>query len=198
MKNNIYNLTLTALMAAILCIVGPWIIPIGVIPISLTNMAVYLTIILLDKKNAMISVALYLLIGFVGLPVFSGFSGGAGKVFGPTGGYLLGYLVLTKIAGSVLMICEEKTKKKDEISGEGAENKKQNVKDRVRRQIFALVLGTLGLYLFGTLWLMFQSKLGFLAAVSVGVIPFVVFDVMKIVVAVFLGNEVKKRMRDIV
>ena len=185
-------------MAAVLCIVGPWIIPIGVIPISLTNMAVYLTIILLDKRNAMISVLLYLLIGFIGLPVFSGFGGGAGKLFGPTGGYLLGYLVLTKLAGSVLMIGEKEANKKNGITRESAGSKSQNVKTRIQRQIVALVLGTLGLYLFGTLWLMLQSNLGFFTAVSVGVIPFVVFDAIKIVVAVFLGNEVKKRMRDIV
>ena len=101
-KSNIQNLTLTALVAAILCVIGPLVIPIGMIPMSLTNMVIYLAIILLDKKRATISVVIYLLIGFVGLPVFAGFTGGVGKLLGPTGGYLIGYLVLSWIAGKVL------------------------------------------------------------------------------------------------
>ena len=172
MKNiKTQNLTLIALMAAILCIIGPFVIPIGMVPMSLTNMVIYLTIILLDKKRATISVAVYLLIGFVGLPVFAGFTGGAGKLLGPTGGYLLGYLVLSLVAGTIL-------------------EKIEKVK------ILALSIGTIGLYLIGTMWLMFQSKLSFMSALTVGVLPFVVFDVIKIVVAVVLGNSIRKRMHN--
>lgn len=164
-------------MAAILCIAGPIVIPVGMVPMSFANMAIYLTIILLDKKKATISVAVYLLIGLVGLPVFSGFAGGAGKLFGPTGGYLLGYLVLSWIAGRVLEVLER-----------SKEMKKSS------KQILALCIGTLGLYFVGTLWLMVQSNLTFSGALSVGVLPFVVFDVVKIVAAVILGNSIKKRI----
>ena len=169
MKNKVQNLTLTALMAAVLCIIGPFVIPIGMVPMSLTNMVIYLTVLLLDKKRATISVAIYLMIGFIGLPVFAGFIGGAGKLLGPTGGYLIGYLVLSWIAGTILEKLE-KTK------------------------ILALSIGTVGLYLVGTIWLMFQSKLNLMAALSVGVFPFVVFDVLKIVIAVILDNSIKKRI----
>ena len=102
MKYNIQNLTITALMAAIICIMGPVVIPIGMVPMSFANFAIYLTVLLLDKKKAVLSVGIYLLIGFVGLPVFAGFIGGAGKIFGPTGGYLVGYLVMTWISGSIM------------------------------------------------------------------------------------------------
>ena len=132
-------------------------------------MAIYLTIILLDKKRATISVAVYLLIGFVGLPVFSGFTGGAGKLLGPTGGYLIGYLALSWVAGTVLERLE-------------------------RSMILALSIGTVGLYLVGTLWLMFQSKLDFVTALSIGVLPFIIFDIVKIIAAVMLGNSIKKRI----
>lgn len=193
MKNSIQNLTLTALMAAVLCIMGPIVIPIGVVPMSLANMAIYLTIILLDKKKATISVAVYLLIGFVGLPVFSGFTGGGGKLFGPTGGYLIGYLVLGWISGTVL----EKMFPKDK----GMQDKK--TKDRIERfskksrtgkEILALTAGTVCLYLFGTLWLMIQNNLTFSAALSVGVFPFLIFDAVKIVLAVSIGDSIKKRI----
>lgn len=170
MKNKIQNLTHTALMAAFLCIAGPVVIPIGMVPMSFANMAIYLIIILLDKKRATISVAIYLLIGLVGLPVFAGFTGGMGKLLGPTGGYLIGYLVLSLIAGTVMEKC--------------------------KFSFIALVIGTISLYLIGTLWLMFQSKLDFITALSVGVLPFVIFDVIKMVLAVILGNSIKKRIHN--
>ena len=176
MKNNIQNLTLTALMAAILCIMGPIVIPLGIVPMSLTNMAIYLTIILLDKKRAFVSIAIYLLIGFVGIPVFSGFSAGVGKLFGPTGGYLIGYLVLSFLGGSLL------------------EKGKCREKGKLFNQIVALSVGTLGLYFVGTAWLMYQSKLNLMTALSVGVFPFVFFDIVKIVLAISIGNSIKKRI----
>ena len=174
--NKIQNLTLTALMAAILCIMGPIVIPIGMVPMSLANMAIYLAIILLDKKRATISVALYLLIGLVGIPVFAGFSSGAGKLFGPTGGYLIGYLALSFIGGSLL--------EKGKCQG----NKK------VLNQFFVLSVGTIGLYLVGTVWLMYQSKLNLITALSVGVFPFVLFDIIKIFLSISIGNTIKKRI----
>ena len=183
-KSNIQNLTLTALVAAILCVIGPLVIPIGMIPMSLTNMVIYLAIILLDKKRATISVVIYLLIGFVGLPVFAGFAGGVGKLFGPTGGYLIGYLALSWIAGEIL----------EHIDGKylWIKNQKQ-IKNL--GQMIALIIGTISLYIVGTLWLMIQSKLNFISALSIGVLPFVAFDVLKIVAAVILGKSIKKRIQ---
>lgn len=174
--NKIQRLTITALMAAVLCVMGPIVIPIGMVPLSFANMAIYLAIILLDKKKALISTAVYLLIGFVGIPVYSGFSAGAGKLFGPTGGYLIGYLVLSFLGGSFL------------------ENVKYQGKQKVWYQILALSIGTIGLYLVGTLWLMYQSKLNLMTALSVGVFPFLIFDIIKILLAIGIGNSIKKRL----
>lgn len=193
MKNNIQNLTLTALMAAILCIMGPIVIPIGMVPMSFANMVIYLTIILLDKKRATISVALYLLIGFVGIPVFSGFAGGAGKLFGPTGGYLIGYLVLSWIAGTVLEILN-KTNDENKISISPSNKVKSVEKNINYEQMLALAVGNISLYLVGTMWLMIQSKLTFVTALSVGVLPFAIFDVIKIILAISIGNSIKKRI----
>lgn len=193
MKNRIQNLTSTALMAGILCIVGPVMIPIGIIPISLTNMVVYLVVLLLDKKKATISVALYLLIGFIGIPVFAGFSGGVGKLFGPTGGYLLGYPALSWISGILL----EKFSQKDkgELNKKTEQRKEKIGKGiKIGKEMLALATGTLCLYLLGTFWLVLQSNMTFTAALSVGVVPFIVFDVIKIIAAVSVGNSIKKRI----
>ena len=83
-------LTTTAIMTAVMCILGPLSIPIGPVPITLTNLAIYLAMYILGTKRGSAAVCLYLLIGLAGLPVFSGFTGGPGKLLGPTGGYLIG------------------------------------------------------------------------------------------------------------
>ena len=99
---NTYAMAVTALMTAVTCILAPLSIPIGPVPISLTNFAIYLSLYLLDWKKGTISYILYLLLGLVGLPVFSGFTGGIGKLAGPTGGYIIGFIPMAIIAGIVI------------------------------------------------------------------------------------------------
>ena len=86
-KNMTADMTVTALMTAITCILGPFSLPIPIspVPISLTNLVIYFMAYILGAKKALWACALYLLLGAVGLPVFSGFSGGLGKLLGPTG-----------------------------------------------------------------------------------------------------------------
>ena len=98
------TLTLIGLTTAALCILGPMSIPIPVspVPLSLTNFAIYLIIYILGMKHGTISVFIYLCLGTVGLPVFSAFSGGPSKLFGPTGGYLIGFLFLALIQGFLM------------------------------------------------------------------------------------------------
>ena len=81
------TLALIGLMAAITCIMGPFSIPLpfNLVPISLTNLVIYFTMYILGMKKGTISYCIYLLIGLVGLPVFSAFTGGPGKLLGPTG-----------------------------------------------------------------------------------------------------------------
>ena len=92
MSRNIKTLDMTtiAVMAALICVAGPLTIPAGPIPLSLATFAVYLAGSVLGRKKGTIAVGLYLLIGIIGVPVFSGFSGGFQKLAGVTGGYLVG------------------------------------------------------------------------------------------------------------
>lgn len=73
--------------------------PVSPVPISLTNLVLYFMVYILGMKASLMSFCLYLLLGAVGLPVFSGFAGGLGKLAGPTGGYLLGFVFMTLAAG---------------------------------------------------------------------------------------------------
>ena len=174
-------------MAALQCIISPFAIafPISPVPMSLATLMLYLSVYILGKKHATISCGIYLLIGLVGLPVFSGFTGGAGKLFGPTGGYLIGYLALTWIGGW----CVEKW---SSVSGNAGGSGTSRLNFLL--QMLGLVLGTAVCYLFGTLWLAYQAGMDFLAALSVGVLPFIIGDVVKIVVGVAVGNLVRKRL----
>jgi len=162
------TMAVVAMMAAVLCVLAPFSIPIGPIPISLATFGLYLVVIILGRKNATIVCLMYLLIGFVGLPVFSGFSGGLVKVFGPTGGYLWGYLLLTTIAGWFV----------DKFPG--------------KRGMCALglMLGTAACYVVGTIWLEVQMRFDFWTALMAGVVPFLVGDLIKIVMAVWIGNSI--------
>lgn len=173
MTKKTNNLTKIALMAALQCIISPFAIafPISPVPLSLATLMLYLSVYILGKKHAVISCGIYLLIGLVGIPVFSGFTGGAGKLLGPTGGYLIGYLALVSIGGW----CVEKW-------------------SNYFVQGLGLALGTVVCYLFGTLWLTYQAGMGFTVALASGVLPFVIGDIVKIVVGVAVGNAIRKRL----
>lgn len=168
-----HKLTLIGLFTAILCILGPIaiILPFSPVPLSLGTLGVLLACLLLGTKNGLLCTILYLILGFVGLPVFTSFTGGAGKLLGPTGGYLLGYLPLASVGG----LLAERWKKNSLL------------------QALGLFLGMCCCYLLGTLWLMLQADMNVQTALWLGVIPYVPFDVCKIAGAVFLSKEFNRR-----
>ncbi len=154
---------LIALFAAVLCVCGPWALPVGPVPITLASFAVYVAAGLLGAKRATAAVGLYLLLGFWGVPVFAGFSGGAHRLFSPGGGYLIGYLLCALLAGWL-------TSRRQSIGA----------------LIVALTLGTLALYAVGVPWLLVQTKLPLPAALLYSVLPCLPGDVLKIAAATAL------------
>ena len=166
-----YTMVITALMAAVTCILAPLSIPIGPIPISLTNFAIYLSLYLLNWKMGTLSYIIYLLVGLVGLPVFSGFTGGVGKLAGPTGGYIIGFIPMAIIAGIIIDKCNNRV-----------------------IQILGMVLGTAICYAFGTAWFCIQAGYTVSAALAVCVIPFIPADLIKMVIAMIIGPEIRKRL----
>lgn len=173
-------------MAALQCIISPFAIafPISPVPVSLATLMLYLSVYILGKKHATISCGIYLLIGLVGIPVFSGFTGGAGKLLGPTGGYLIGYLALTWIGGW----CVEKWSGTNDVGVKSVGRKYYIL------QGLGLAIGTAVCYLFGTVWLAYQAGIDLATALPVGVLPFVVGDVVKIVVGALIGNVIRKQL----
>ena len=127
---NVKRMCRIALLTAVICVVAPLSIQTGAIPISLATLAVYIAGICLGPRDAVIAVALYLLIGGAGLPVFSGWQGGLDKILGPTGGYIAGYIPCAIIAGVII-----------EVFG----------KNKIAYPI-AMACGTVVLYALGTTW----------------------------------------------
>lgn len=162
-----------ALMAAVLCVLGPWSLPIGPVPLSLATFGVYVSAYLLGWKLAGLSYLCYLLLGLAGVPVFTGFTGGLWRLAGPTGGYLIGMLPMALIVG----LTAEKTNR------------------RALPCCLAMVVGTLMNYLFGTVWFCMQMDCGFAYALGICVAPFVVFDAIKIALALLLGAPLHRRLR---
>lgn len=159
LKNNI----LTALFAALLavCAIVAFPVPFSPVPVSLFTFGLFLTASLLPPKHAVSAAALHLLLGVIGLPVFSGFGSGIGVLFGPTGGYLWFGLPVAGIVSYLLHRAEH----------------------TVPQRIAVMLLGLVLCYLGGTVWYMLQCRVSFLYSLLVCVLPFVGADLAKIMAA---------------
>ena len=172
-KFTIYQMTACAVMAALMCILGPFSVPIGPVPISVTNLVIYVTVMILSTKLSLTSYIIYLLLGIVGLPVFSGFQGGLSKIAGPTGGYLIGFILMIVICG----IFVKKFREKPVFIGIG------------------MFIATLVAYAFGTVWFVIMMQCSLLYALTVCVFPFIPFDIAKIVIAIIVGSAIYRAMK---
>jgi len=151
-------MSLAAVMAAVLCLIGPVALPVGPVPIALTGFGVCLAGGVLGSVQGCMAVLIYILLGAVGLPVFSGFAGGISVLAGPTGGYIMGYLPCAAIAGI--------SKKNGKCMG------------------LWMLLGTAVMYMLGTAWFVLQADVNAWAALSICVLPFLPGDILKIFAAV--------------
>lgn len=166
------TMALIAVMTAVTCVLAPLSVPIGPVPISLTNLAIYFGLYILGMRKETVSYIIYLLIGFVGLPVFSGFTGGAGRLLGPTGGYLIGFIPMAIVAGILI----------DKSGG------------KVVPSVIGMVLGTAICYALGTAWFCIQADYEVMPALALCVIPFLPGDAAKIAIAAFFGPQIKRAL----
>lgn len=179
MKSKTLFLTRAALLAAVMCILAPISIPIGPVPITLGVFAVMLAGTILNWKEAGAAVLVYLLLGIIGLPVFSSGKSGPGVLVGPTGGYLWTFLFMAVIIAL--------------FSGKDRGN-------RVKETVFAAVgclVALLVCYFFGTLQFMHVANYDLKSALAVCVYPFVAVDIAKAVVASVLGIQIRSRLRKV-
>lgn len=168
------QITLAGLMTAVFCLLGPLSlnIPISPVPISLGMLALYFVTSVLGMKIGTFSVLAYILLGLAGLPVFTGFTGGAGKLLGPTGGYIIGYIFMALICGFFV----------------------DKWGNRLIMEILGMVLGTAVCYLFGTVWLAYLASYTFYQALAAGVLPYIPLDAVKLAIALLVGRQIRARI----
>lgn len=171
-KSALFTMTSCALMAALMCALCPLSIPIGPVPISLSILVILLTVFILGTRNAAISYVVYLLLGAVGMPVFSGFQGGLAKLAGPTGGYLVGFLPMIIISGIFI----------------------KKSKENLWISMLGMVIGIAVDYLLGTAWFVFQTGSTVAHALDVCVYPFIPFDLAKLVIAAVFGKLIHRAL----
>lgn len=183
-RGRVYQLAACGVMTAALCVLAPFAISIGPVPVTLATLMIYLTVELLGWKWGTASVCAYLLIGLAGAPVFSGYQGGAAPLLGPTGGYLAGYIPLALVAGWVA----ENTRRMSD---------KEKTPLVCVIQYAGMVLGTAVLYTLGTVWYCFQSGNPLEAALAWCVTPFILFDLVKMALALAVGMPMRRRLEQV-
>jgi biotin transport system substrate-specific component len=168
---------LAALFATLIS-VGAYIavpLPISPVPIVLQNMFIILAALVLGPRWSLVSVTLYLLLGALGLPVFSGGSGGLARFAGPTGGYLLGYLPATVVAGLIAKLGRPSW----------------------YRNLAAGIAGMAVVYLVGVLRLKAVLDADWGRALAAGLLPFIPGDALKLALAAPLAMRISRGIEDL-
>ena len=177
MKEKITNIVKVALFVALCSVCAMVTIPFGPVPFTLQTFAFTLVLFCLEPKLAFSTILLYLVVGSLGAPVFSGMKGGIGCVIGPTGGFLIGYVLSIFPLGKLKEIVCFKAKK------------------RTVKSFLLVIVGfamTLVAYAFGCFQYSFVAGVGVEVALLVAVVPFVLVDVIKIVLAYFVSKFINR------
>ena len=166
-----------ALFAVIIAICSWLSIP-ATVPFTLQTFDIFLTVAVLGGKLGSLAVFLYLLMGVVGLPVFAGFKGGIAALMGPTGGYIVGFL----LSALVMWGMERLLGKKQWVLA------------------LSMVLGLMVCYTFGTVWFILvyarsTGPIGLMTALGWCVFPYIIPDIIKIVLAMLLSKKLAAVLR---
>ena len=172
-KGDTRRLVFCALFTALIAIFSQLQLPVGPVPVSLATLGVMLCGLLLGWRCGVLAVGAYILLGAVGVPVFAGFQGGAGRLLGPTGGYIVGYLFYALLAGLNL----------------------PRLQERFWGRCVLLLLGTAVCYVLGTAWFVKTSGRTLAESLSLCVVPFLPGDAAKIALAAFLTPRLRKALK---
>lgn len=145
------------------------------VPITLQTFFVVLSGAVLGTRLGVFSQAGYIFLGAAGLPVFQGYASGAAHIFGPTGGYLAGFVLASFIAGKM-------------VEGKDAGLLKIAV---------SFTIANTALYSTGVLWLMLAYKVSLFNAIAMGVLPFVAIEIFKISLASAIYSRIASRSKSV-
>ena len=174
--NKTKDLVYIAICTSLICICS-WITIPSAIPFTLQTFAIFATLGLLGGKRGMVAILIYVILGIIGLPVFSSFNSGIGVILGPTGGYIIGFLF-----SSFLYFLLEKFIKNENL-----------------KLILGFILSLILCYLIGTIWFYYVygsniEYMSFYNVMMICVIPFIIPDLLKILLAFVVVKNVKRRI----
>ncbi len=175
--NRTKEMILSGLFASLIAILSLISIPLpfSQVPVTLQTLGVMLAALLLTPRGTAGALGVYLLLGAIGLPIFAGGTGGIGVLMGPTGGYLLGFL----------------------LGGVGLSLLKEEVNALWAIGLGTFVFGIVVVNLIGSVWLMWMLGIDYPQALTIGVLPFIPGDLFKLVVAVLLYQQLSSRINQI-
>ena len=173
-QHKLKSYVLISLFSAIIAVLSFISIP-APIPFTLQTLGVFCTLTILGGKYGLISIILYILLGIIGLPVFSHFSGGIGHLFGVSGGYIIGFIPLALIYWAITY----------------------KFKNTTISKTIGLFSGLIVCYLLGTLWYTYKyvgniTIESFLSSLSVCVLPFLIPDMIKLSCSLLIEKKLNK------
>ncbi|MBP5655485.1 MAG: biotin transporter BioY [Clostridiales bacterium] len=181
-----YNLVLEGICAALITICS-WIsVPFGQIPFTLQTLAIFIVLMLIGGKRGLVSIICYLLLGAVGVPVFSGFRGGFASLAGPTGGFLVAFIIVAL----VYWLLADKL-----FSG-----LMTGYKGRVVFNIITAIVCEIVMYIVGVIWFMAvytpdSGRVGVWSALTMCCFPFIIPDIIKLVAASLISSKIYTLVR---
>lgn len=172
-KDIAYIALFTALIA-----ICSWISIPTTIPFTMQTFAIFMTVGALGTRRGTLSIIIYILLGAIGVPVFAGFSAGLGVLIGSTGGYVIGFVFSAIVTGLII----------------------QYGGNKLPVMLLAMILGLVVCYIFGTSWFMYfytktSGAIGVMTALTWCVFPFIIPDVVKIVLAIIVVKRVVKSVK---
>ncbi len=172
-NKKLKEMIVAAMFAAIIAVAAQIMINIPPVPFTLLTIAVMLTATILPTKYTLLAIVLYLAMGMVGAPVFGGMKGGLAVLTGPTGGYLVGLLPVAVFISSYIAF----------------------VKHNKWHVVIANCMGAMLILAIGVIWLKIVTGLTWQAAFESGLLLFIVPDLIKAVIAAFVGLRIRARLK---
>ncbi len=179
-RGRTYDMAYIGIFAVVIAVCS-WISIPAAVPFTLQTFVVFLAVILLGGKRGTLAVLVYILLGAMGIPVFAGFRGGISVLFNNTGGYIVGFLCSTLIMWAAESL----------LGG------------KLWVQAVSMILGLAACYVVGTAWFMLvyirnTGAVGVMTVLGWCVIPFLIPDMVKIMLALMLGNVLRKPLAGII